>query len=62
MWKCSGFDSRLSLQNCEKGMSNELMIKRIRQMMKEYDMPWKYRVVLSWCVGKLMKEKRECKS
>lgn len=37
-------------------MSNEQMIKRIRAMVAEYDMPWKYRVVLAWCVAKLMKE------
>ena len=36
-------------------MGNELMIKRIREMVKEYDMPWKYRVVLAWCVAKLMR-------
>ena len=32
------------------------MIKRLRAMAKEYDMPWKYRVVLAWCVAKLFRE------
>ena len=37
-------------------MNIDLMIKQIRAMAKEYDMPWKYRVVLAWCVAKLLKE------
>jgi hypothetical protein len=37
-------------------MNNEQMIARIREMVDEYDLPWKYRVVLAWCVAKLMKE------
>lgn len=37
-------------------MSNQEMIDRIREMQNEYDMPWKFRVVLAWCVAKLYKE------
>jgi len=39
-------------------MNRDLMIKRLRAMAKEYDMPWKYRVVLAWCVAKLYREMR----
>lgn len=37
-------------------MSNDLMIQRLREMGEKYDLPWKYRVVLAWCVAKLLKE------
>ena len=38
-------------------MSNQQMIDRIEEMLKKYELPWKYRVVLAWCVAKLLKEK-----
>ena len=37
-------------------MSNEKMIERLREMEEEYTMPYKYQIVLAWCIAKLMKE------
>lgn len=37
-------------------MDKELMLKRIRAMQTEYRMPWKYRVVLAWCVAMIYSE------
>lgn len=32
------------------------MIDNIRKLQAEYQLPWRYRVTLAWCVAKLMKE------
>lgn len=37
-------------------MSNDRMIITIRAMLEEYNLPWKYRQVLAWCIAKLIKE------
>jgi len=36
------------------------MINTIREVLAQYDLPHKYRVVLVWCIAKLMKESVQC--